>query len=72
MSSLYVLSFSLIGACVPDLWLSLQSVPNEDDKEGKKTKKLRQNFARSFLGIGKSYSLRIWYVHSHIFAAKWI
>ena len=44
------------------LWRILRSMRNEDEE--KKTKKLKRNFVRSYLGNGWSDFLLIWYVDS--------
>ena len=61
MSPLSVLNFSLIRARIRVLWRILRSVRNEEVEE-KKTKKLKRNFVRSYLGNGWSDFLQIWCV----------
>ena len=50
MSPLSVPNFSPIRVRIRVLWRILRSVPNEDEEE--KTKKLKRNFVRSYLGNG--------------------
>ena len=69
MSPLSVPSFSPIRARIRVLWRVLRSVRNEDEEE-KKTKKLKRNFVRSYLGNGWSDFLQIWYVDSPNRAAR--
>ena len=64
MSPSTVPNFSLIGARIRVLWRILRSVRNEEVEE-EKTKKLKQNFVRSYLGNGWTDFLQIWYVDSH-------
>ena len=61
MSPLSVPSFSPIRARIRVLWRILRSVRNEEEE---KTKKLKQNFVRSYLGNGWSDFLQIWCVDS--------
>ena len=61
MSPLSVPNFSPIRARIRVLWRILPSVRNEDEEE-KKTKKLKRNFVRSYLGNGWTDFLQIWYV----------
>ena len=63
MSPLSVPNFSPIRARIRVLWRILRSVRNEEVEE-KKTKKLKRNFVRSYLGNGWSDFLRIWCVDS--------
>ena len=58
MSPLRVPNYSQIRVCMRVLWWILRSVQNEDE-EGKKTKKLKRNFVRSYLGNGWSDFLQI-------------
>ena len=51
------------------LWQILRSVRNEEDEE-EKTKKLKRNFVRSYLGNGWTEFLQIWYVDSHNWPAR--
>ena len=69
MSPLSVPNFSPIRARIRVLWRILPSVRNEEDEE-EKTKKLKQNFVRSYLGNGWSDFLQIWYVDSPNWAAR--
>ena len=62
MSPSSVPNFSPIGARIRALWRILRSVRNEEEK---KTKKLKRNFVRSYLGNGWTDFLQIWYVDSH-------
>ena len=48
------------------LWRILRSVRNEEEK----TKKLKRNFVRSYLGNGGSEFLQIWYVDSPNWPAR--
>ena len=68
MNPLSVPNFSPIQARIRVLWQILRSVRNEDEKE--KTKKLKRNFVRSYLGNGWSDFLQIWYVDSPNGAAR--
>ena len=52
------------------IWRILRSVRNEEDDEEEKTKKLKQNFVRSYLGNGWSDFLQIWYVDSPNWATR--
>ena len=52
MSPSMVPNFSPIGARICVLWRILRSVRNEEVEEEKKTKKLKQNFVRLYLGNG--------------------
>ena len=65
MSPLSVPNFSPIQARIRVLWRILR---NEDEEE--KTKKLKRNFVRSYLGNGWSDFLQIWYVDSPNWAAR--
>ena len=58
MSPLSVPNFSPIQARIRVLWRILRSVRNEEVK--KKTKKLKRNFVRSYLGNGWIDFLQIW------------
>ena len=69
MSSSSVPNFSPIRVRIRVLWRILRSVRNEDEEE-KKTKKLKRNFVRSYLGNGWTDSLQIWYVDSHNWPAR--
>ena len=69
MSPLSVPNFSQIRARIRVLWRILRSVRNEDDEE-EKTKKLKRNFVRSYLGNGWSDFLQIWYVDYPNWAAR--
>ena len=69
MSPLSVPNFSQIRARIRVLWRILRSVRNEEDEE-KKTKKLKRNFVRSYLGNGRSDFLQIWYVDYPNWAAR--
>ena len=69
MSPLNVPHFSPIRARIRVLWRILRSVRNEEDEE-EKTKKLKRNFVRSYLGNGWSDFLQIWYVDSPNWAAR--
>ena len=51
MSPSSVPNFSPIGAQIRVLWRILRSVRNEEIEE-EKTKKLKRNFVRSYLGNG--------------------
>ena len=51
MSPLSVPNFSPIRARIRVLWRNFRSVRNEEDEE-EKTKKLKRNFVRSYLGNG--------------------
>ena len=62
MSPLSVPNFSPIRARIRVLWRILRSVRNEEVEE--KTKKLKRNFVRSYLGNGWSDFLQIWCVDS--------
>ena len=62
MSPLSVPNFSPILARIRVLWRILRSVRNEEDVEEEKTKKVKRNFVRSYLGNGWSDFLHIWYV----------
>ena len=68
MSPLSVPNFSPIRARIRVLWRILRSVRNEDEEE-EKTKKLKRNFVRSYLGNGWSDFLQSWYVDSPNWAA---
>ena len=68
MSPLRVPNFSPIRARIRVLWRILRSVRNEEDEE--KTKKLKRNCVRSYLGNGWSDFLQIWYVDSPNWAAR--
>ena len=68
MSPLSVPNFSPIRARIRVLWRILRSVRNEEDEE--KTKKLKRNFVRLYLGNGWSDSLQSWYVDSPNWAAR--
>ena len=57
MSPLSVPNFSSIRARIRVLWWILQSVMMKE-----KTKKLKRNFVRSYLGNGWSDFLQNWYV----------
>ena len=63
MSPLSVPNVSLVRARIRDLWRILRSMQNEEVEE-KKTKKLKRNFVRSYLGNGWSDFLQIWCVDS--------
>ena len=63
MSPLSVPKFSPIRARICVLWRILRSVRNEEVEE-EKTKKLKRNFVRSYLGNGWSDFLQIWCVDS--------
>ena len=54
MSPLSVPNFSPIRARIHVLWRILRSVRNEDEEKNEeiKTKKLKRNFVRSYLGNG--------------------
>ena len=69
MSPLSVPNFSPILARIRVLWRILRSVRNEEVEE-KKTKKLKRNFVRSYLGNGWSDFLQIWYVDSPYWPAR--
>ena len=71
ISPLIVPNFSPIRARISVLWRILRSVQNEDEGEEKKkkTKKLKRNSVRSYLGNGWSDFLQIWYVDSPNWAA---
>ena len=62
MSPLSVPKFSPIRTRIRVLWRIFRSVRNEEDEE-EKTKKLKRNFVRSYLGNGWSDFLQIWYIH---------
>ena len=64
MSPSSVPNFSPIRVRIRVLWQILRSVRNEEDEE-EKTKKLKRNFVRSYLGNGWTDCLQIWYVDSH-------
>ena len=64
MSPLSVPNFSPIRARICVLWRILRNVRNEEVEEEKKTKKLKRNFVRSYLGNGWSDFLQIWCVDS--------
>ena len=64
MSPLSVPNFSPIRARIHVLWQIVRSVRIEEDEEERKTKKLKRNFVRSYLGNGWSDFLHIWYVDS--------
>ena len=66
MSPLSVPNFSPIPARILFLWRILRSVRNEEEK----TKKLRRNFVRSYLGNGWSDFLQMWSVDSPNWAAR--
>ena len=68
MSPLSVPNFSPLRARIRVLWRILPSVRNEDEE--KKTKKLKRNFVRSYLGNGWTNFLQIWYVDSPNWAAR--
>ena len=68
MSPLSVPNFSPIRTRIRVLWRILRSVRNEDEE--KKTKKLKRNFVRSYLGNGCTDSLQIWYVDFHNWSAR--
>ena len=68
MSPLSVPNFSPIRARIHVLWRILRSVKNEEVEE--KTKKLKRNFVRSYLGNSWSDLLQIWYVDSPNWAAR--
>ena len=71
MSPLSVPNFSPIRARIRVFWRILRSVRNEEEvEEEKKTKKLKRNFVRSYLGNGWSDFLQIWYVDSPNWAAR--
>ena len=70
MSPSSVPNFSPIGARIRVLWRTLRSVRNEEVEEEKKTKKLKRNFVRSYLGSGWTEFLQIWYVDSHNWPAR--
>ena len=70
MSPLSVPNFSPIRERIRVLWRILRSVRNKEDEEEKKTKKLKRNFVRSYLGNGWSDFLQIWYVDSPNWAAR--
>ena len=61
MSPLNVPNVSPMQALNRVLWQILRSVQNEEEKT---TKKLQQNFVRSYLGNGWSEFLQIWCVDS--------
>ena len=69
MSPLSVPNFSPIRVRIRILWRILRSVRNEDEEE-KKTKKLKRNLVRSYLGNGWSDFLQIWYVDSPNWASN--
>ena len=68
MSPSSVPNFIPIGARIRVLWRILRSVQNEEVEE--KTKKLKRNFVRSYLGNGWTDLLQIWYVNSHNWPAR--
>ena len=68
MSPSSVPNFSPIGARICVLWQILRSVRNEEVEE--KTKKLKRNFVRLYLGNGWTDFLQIWYVDSHNWPAR--
>ena len=70
MSPLSVPNFSQIRVRIRVLWRILRSVQNEEDEEENKTKKLKRNFVRSYLGNGWSDFLQIWYVDYPNWAAR--
>ena len=59
MSPLSVPNFSPIRVRIRVLWRILPNVRNEEVEE--KTKKLKRNFVRSYLGNGWSDFLQIWW-----------
>ena len=67
MNPLRVPNFISIRARIRVLWRILRSVRNEEEK---KTKKLKRNSVHSYLGIGWSDFLQIWYVDSSNGAAR--
>ena len=67
MSPLSVPNFSPIRARIRVLWRILRNVRNEVEEE--KTKNLKRNFVRSYLGNGWSDFLQIWCVDSHCWPA---
>ena len=69
MSPLSVPHFSPIRARIRVLWRILRSVRNEKEVE-EKTKKLKRNFVRSYLGNGWSDFLQIWCVDSPSWPAR--
>ena len=66
MSPSSVPNFSPIRIRIRVLWQILRSVRNEEEK----TKKLKRNFVRSYLGNGWTDFLQIWYVESHNWPAR--
>ena len=72
MSPLSVPNFSRIRARIRVLWRILRNVRNEEVvlEEEKKTKKLKRNFVRSYLGNGWSDFLPIWCVDSPSWPAR--
>ena len=67
MSTLSVPNFSQMLGRIRVLWRILRSVRNEEEE---KTKKLKRNFVRSYLGNGWSDFLQIWYVDYPNWAAR--
>ena len=59
MSPSSVPNFSPIGERIRVLWRILRSVRNEVEE---KTKEIKRNFVRSYLGNGWSDFLQSWYV----------
>ena len=70
MSPSSVPNFSPIRVRIRVLWQILRSVQNEDENKKEKTKKLKRNFVRSYLGNGWSDFLQIWYVDFHNWPAQ--
>ena len=68
INPLSVPNFSTIRARIRVLWRILRSVRNEEVEE--KTKKLKRNFVRSYLGNGWSDFLQIWCVDSPSWPAR--